>query len=188
MDQRSPRSGALSALLPGCKGAGVSTHDAGAADGAVVREGLASALYVSLVLLASLAVVPVDRLPSDQAMVELLLGSAVGLVAAHWVAFRFAARVTTEGGAWTTHAAREGGAQLAGGLTVAAMAAVPFLFLDGRSALICSLVLLALVPALAGYVIARRQDRSPLVALAYAAAALVLAGAVVVLKASLAAH
>lgn len=155
---------------------------------AELREALASGLYIALVLLATLAVIPVDRLPSDAEMVKILLGSAVGLVAAHWIAFRFASRIATEGGEWTSHAAREAGAQLAGGLVVAVAAAVPFLLLDGRSAILASLVVLALVPALAGYGIARRQGRSRPVAVAFAAGALVIAGAIVVLKASLSAH
>ena len=164
------------------------TADAAGGRDAEVREALASALYVALVLLTTLALLPVARLPSDQEMVRILIGSAVGLVAAHWIAFRFAARITTDGGEWTSHAAREAGAQLVGGLTVAVAAAVPFVLLDGRSAVIASLLVLALVPTLAGYGIARRQGRSRLAALVYAAGALLVAGAVVVLKASLSAH
>jgi hypothetical protein len=155
---------------------------------AVLREGLASALYVALVLLATLVVVPLDRLPSDRAMVELVVGAAAGLVVAHWVAFRLATRLADEGGRWSAEAAREGAAQLVGGVAVACCAAVPFLFLDGRAALLGSLVVLAAVPALAGVAIARRQARSWPAAIGYGAAALVLAGASVVAKAALTAH
>lgn len=163
-------------------------HESLGGTDAELREALASALYVALVLITTLAVLPVDRIPSDQEMVKLLLGSAVGLVAAHWIAFRFASRIATDGGEWTTEAAREAGAQLVGGLAVAAAAAVPFLFLDGRSAVLASLVVLALVPALAGYGIARRQGRSRLAALSFALGALIVAGLVVTLKATLSAH
>ena len=54
------------------------------------REFFAAALYMALVLLAALVAVPTDRLPPDADVVGLLVGSAIGLTLAHWLAFRLA--------------------------------------------------------------------------------------------------
>ena len=79
-------------------------------------------------------------------MVWLILGTAVGLLLAHWLAFRLAARITTEQGGWTPSAAQEAAAQLAGGLAVAVLAAAPFLLLDGTSARVASLAVTGRAP------------------------------------------
>lgn len=148
----------------------------------LAREGLASALYVALVLLAALLAVPSDRLPPDADMVWLILGTAVGLLLAHWLAFRLAARLTAEQGGWTPSAAQEAAAQLAGGLTVAALAAAPFLLLDGTAARVASLAALAALPALAGCLIARLRGRTWRFALTAGALVLILAAGVVAAK------
>lgn len=153
-----------------------------------MREALASALYVALVLIASIIVLPESHLPSDRAMVELLLGAAVGLTATHWLAFRLATRLTDETGAWTGEAAREGLAQLVGGLAVAMAASLPFVLLDGRAAVVTALVVLATVPTAAGIMIARKQGRSWFNTLLYAVVVLAIAAAAVGLKASLGSH
>ena len=114
--------------------AGVTGVENGAHRRALARELLASALYVALVLLAALIAVPADRLPPDADMVWLMLGTAIGLLLAHWLAFRLAARITAEDGGWTPSAAQEAAAQLMGGLAVAVLAAAPFLVLDGTAA------------------------------------------------------
>jgi hypothetical protein len=54
----------------------------------VAREFFAAALYTALVLLAALVAVPVDRLPDDADLVATMAGTAIGLVLAHWLAFR----------------------------------------------------------------------------------------------------
>lgn len=151
-------------------------------DRLLLRELLASALYLTLVLLAALVAVPADRLPSDRRVVWLILGTALGLLAAHWLAFRLAARLTTEQGGWSPSAAQEAGAQLTGGMAVAVLAAVPFLLLDGDAALSVTLGLLAALPAVAGCLIARLRGHSWTFALVTGAATLVLAAVVVVLK------
>jgi hypothetical protein len=114
----------------------VSSHpDQEAEDRLAAREFFAAALYMALVLLAALVAVPTERLPSDAAVVGLLIGSATGLMLAHWLAFRLAANVTGEAGFAAKSAAREAAAQIGGGLAVAVPAALPFLFLDGKAAL-----------------------------------------------------
>lgn len=148
----------------------------------LVREMLASALYVALVLLGALIAVPTDRLPSDSDMVRLMLGTAVGLLLAHWLAFRLAARITAEDGGWTPSAAQEAGAQLIGGLAVAALAAAPFLVLDGPAARVGSLLILAALPAVTGCLIARLRGRSWVFAMTAGGLVLALAVGVVVLK------
>jgi hypothetical protein len=64
----------------------------------VLREFLASALYLAVVLLAVLVAAPDDRLPSGGPLVGLLVGllvgTAIGLTLAHWFAFRLAADLT----------------------------------------------------------------------------------------------
>lgn len=148
----------------------------------LAREMLASALYVALVLLAALIAVPDDRLPSDTDMVRLMLGTAVGLLLAHWLAFRLAARITAEDGGWTPSAAQEAGAQLIGGLAVAVLAAAPFLVMDGPAARVGSLLVLAALPAVTGCLIARLRGRSWVFAITAGGLVLALAVGVVALK------
>jgi hypothetical protein len=147
-----------------------------------VREFFAAALYMALVLLAVLVAVPTEILPSDESVVGLLIGSAIGLTLAHWLAFRLAAHLTEEGGFAAQSAAREAAAQVAGGVGVAALAAVPFLPLDGETALTGALVVLAAMPALTGLAIARLRGRSWLSSLVTAAVVLLLAVVVVMVK------
>jgi hypothetical protein len=149
------------------------------------REFFAAALYMALVLLAVLVAVPTDRLPPDAEVAGLLVGSAIGLTLAHWLAFRLAAHLTVEGGFATESAVREAGAQVGGGVAVAAIASLPFLLLDGEAALIGSLVLLAALPALTGMAIARLRGRSWLTSVVTGAIVLALAAVVVLVKSSL---
>jgi len=149
------------------------------------REFFAAALYMALVLLAVLVAVPRDRLPADADVAGLLVGSAIGLTLAHWLAFRLAAHLTEEGGFATESAVREAGAQVGGGVAVAAIASLPFLLLDGEAALIGSLVLLAALPALTGMAIARLRGRSWLSSIVTGAIVLALAVVVVLVKAAL---
>jgi hypothetical protein len=146
------------------------------------REFVACALYVDLVILAGLAVVPVTHLPAGPEVAAVILGSAAGLLAAHWLSFRLAVQATTDG---TWHAAdREAFvAQLAGGLCVALAGAAPFLLLSEPVAVRAAVLLLAAPPAAAGLVIGRLRGRSWPISLGMALVALAAAVAVVVLKA-----
>jgi hypothetical protein len=140
---------------------------------------------MALVLLAVLVAVPSERLPTDEVVVGLLIGSAIGLMLAHWLAFRLAAHLTDEGGVAAESAAREAVAQIGGGLVVAALAALPFLLLDGEAALTGALVVLAALPALTGVGIARLRGRSWLASLLTAAVVLTLTIAIVLVKAAI---
>ena len=129
----------------------------------VAREFSAAALYMALVLLAALVAVPVDRLPDDADLVATMAGTAIGLVLAHWLAFRLAAHLTAEGGFGAASAAREAGFLTDEALyreMEALVASVPYLVLDGEDALSFTLVLLAALPALTGLAIARLRGRS----------------------------
>ena len=126
----------------------------------VLREFLASALYLALVLLAVLVAAPDDRLPAEGPLVGLLVGTAIGLPFAHWFAFRLAADLTAldETDAWA--AGKEALAQIAGGVAVVLVAAAPFVVLDGAAARDASRLMLAALPAVSGAAIARVRGRS----------------------------
>jgi hypothetical protein len=126
----------------------------------LAREFFTAALYMALVLLAGLVALPVERLPSDRVVIATLVGTAIGLILAHWLAFRLAAHLTDESGVWAGAAAQEAGAQIAGGLAVAVIASAPFLVLDGADALHIALLTLAAMPAATGLAIARLRGRS----------------------------
>lgn len=149
---------------------------------ALAREFLASALYVAIVLLAALVALPHGRLPDDVAVVATLFGTAIGLVLAHFVAFRLAAHLTAETGLAPAEVLQEAGAGLAAGLLVAAVAALPYLVWDADDALVATLVTLSLLPALAGVAIARLRGRSWAVSAVAGAIALAIALVAVLAK------
>lgn len=148
----------------------------------LAREFLASALYVAIVLLTALVALPKDRLPSDVSVVGTLFGTSVGLILAHFVAFRFAAHFTADSGIAPPPVIQEAGAGLAGGLLVAALAAIPYALWDDLDALLATLISLAFLPALMGMAIARLRGRSWARSLLAAAIALVIAFVVVLIK------
>lgn len=148
----------------------------------LAREFMATALYLAIVLLAALVALPRDYLPSDRDVVIVLLGTSLGLVLAHWFAFRLAAHLTAEGGVHPATAAQEAMAQIAGGVLVAVLAALPFLITDGDAAVRLSLIVLAVLPAATGAVIARLRGKSWLFCAATGGFVLILAIAVVVIK------
>lgn len=150
----------------------------------VAREFFAAALYMALVLLAALVAFPVDRLPTDGTVVSTLVGTAVGLVLAHWLAFRLAAHLTDVDGVWSAATGKEAAAQVAGGVSVALVASVPFLLADGADAVRVALWLLAALPALTGLAIARLRNRSWVRSGAAAAAVFLVALVVVEVKAA----
>lgn len=148
----------------------------------LAREAVASALYLALVLLAAIVAIPTDRFPDDGDAVRILLGTAVGLVGAHWLAFRLAARLTSADGDWTPTAAQEAAAQIVGAVCVALLAAVPFVALDGLVAARAAMFVLAVLPAIAGALIARLNGRSWFSTVLMALGVLVTAAVVVTVK------
>lgn len=99
-------------------------------------------------------------MPSDTSVVATMIGTAVGLIAAHVVAFRLAAHLTSEGGMASAPELQEAAAGFAGGLVVAVLASLPFVILDGPDALLATLIALSILPALKGLAIARLRGRS----------------------------
>lgn len=150
-------------------------------DRLAAREFLAAALYMALVQWAALLALPTEHRPDDSTIVALLLGSAVGLVLAHWLAFRLAAHLAENGFA-PVSVAREAGAQIGGGLVVGILAALPFLVLDGEEAVQASILVLAALPALAGVGIARLRHRSWIVSILVGVVVLAVALLIVAVK------
>jgi hypothetical protein len=107
-----------------------------------------------------------------------LFGTALGLVLAHFVAFRFAAHFTAEAGRAEAPLIQEAAAGMAGGLLVAIIAGIPYVVFDGDDALLGSLIALATLPAIMGGAIARLRGRTWGQSLV--AASLALIGAMVV--------
>lgn len=147
----------------------------------VARELVANALYLDMVFLAGLVVFPADELPTGLEAVAIILGAAAGLLAAHWLSFRLAVQVTTEGN-WHEAASQEVAAQLVGGLGVAVLTALPFVLLDGLAAMRASLIVLTIPPAVAGVAIGRMRRRSWPVSIAVGLATLLAVGVVVAIK------
>jgi hypothetical protein len=150
---------------------------------AAAREFFAAALYMALVQWAVLVAVPTERVPDAATVVPLLLGTAVGLVLAHWLAFRLAAHLT-EGGFAVASAAREAGSQVAGGVSVGVIAALPFVAFDAETAIQIAVAVLAALPALTGMAIARLRGRSWGASVLVGGVVLIAALAVVAIKAA----
>ena len=158
-------------------------HDTDVDHGRVVaREFFAAALYMALVQWAALVAVPTARVPNPGLVVQLLLGTAVGLVLAHWLAFRLAAHLA-EGGFAGAPAAREAASQVAGGLSVGVVASLPFVIFDAQTALDVAVLVLAALPALTGMAIARLRGRSWAASVLFGGAVLIAALAIVAVKA-----
>lgn len=141
----------------------------------LIREFVVSALYLALALWATALIIPPELLPSKWIVVAEVFGIAVGLLLMHWLAFSLAVQLVDRADL-DAMLVKEGVAQLAGGLAVAAVAVVPFIVIDRMNlALTATLWLLAAIPALTGYAIARQRGesrgRSAGIALAVAIAA-----------------
>jgi hypothetical protein len=135
----------------------------------VRREAVTMVLYVSIVLLATLAALPAGE-GSHAAerstggvhgatLGALLWGTALGLALAHWFAFRLAARIFAEGrlrevDLWI------GVAQVVGAGAVAALCTIPIVFFDDGSDVQATGFVPALIVGLAGYLAARVPGRS----------------------------
>ncbi len=128
--------------------------DAGRRHLELVRESLTMALYVSLSLLAVLIAMPVAAQDNRVEAGLVVLGTAVGLVLAHHLAFRMSTRLVN-GGLLTPESVHALKAQAMGGLPVAVLAALPvFVLGEEPGETVSELLLLAFV-ALVGYRSAR---------------------------------
>jgi hypothetical protein len=138
------------------------------------------ALYISLSLLAVLVALPAtDELTGTTAAVA-VVGTAVGLVLAHYLAFRLSSRLVDQG-LVTTESLHLLGAQISGALPVAIVAALPPLVLGGKAGrVLAELLLLAFVAAV-GYR-AVRQSAGPGRSILYVGGLVVAIGVVVAVK------
>jgi hypothetical protein len=144
----------------------------------LLRDGVEMALYIALSLLAVMVALPSALERTETVEVALILiVTAIGLLAAHWLAFRVSARLTT-GGLLSQQELAILAAQLAGGAAVVAVAVVPILVLEPPNGLFVAQIALLAVIAGVAYLAARPRAPNRGVAFLYAAA--VVAGAAVI--------
>ena len=153
----------------------------------LIRAGVEMALYIALSLLAVIVALPLVLERTEAvAVATTLIVSAIGLLAAHWLAFSVSARLET-GGILSREALTELGAQVGGGAIAVAIAVVPILVVPPPQGVLASqLALLALIAGVA-YAAAQPRARSRVHALAYTAA-VVFGSAVVVALHDLGGH
>jgi hypothetical protein len=151
-------------------------------------------LYVSIVLLATLAVLPAGpgddhstRGPVGAELVAIIWGTTVGLSVAHTFAFQVA-RQGFGGGLLRGEELGEALAQLVGAMAVAAVATVPVVLFRPDVEQRAVLFLLAVLIGGVGYVVERTGGRSRAAAGVFGAAILVAALAVAVVKLALSGH
>ncbi len=147
-----------------------------------IREAMTMALYISLSLLAVLVALPTSRDHSGLAAAATLLVTAVGLVLAHHVAFRLSSRLVDQG-LVTAESLRSLGAQMAGALPVAVVAALPPLVFGSSTGRILSEALLLAFVAGVGY-FAVRQTASRARSIGYVAGLVATIAVVVAVKAA----
>jgi hypothetical protein len=123
----------------------------------LIREATTMALYVSLSLLAVLVAMPSSGQDNRVQAGLIVLGTGIGLVLAHHVAFRMSTRLVNSG-ILTRESGRALAAQALGGLPVAVLAALPvFIVGEDPGETIAELVLLAFV-LFVGYRSARSRS------------------------------
>jgi hypothetical protein len=168
-----------------------SMPDAHARRAELVRETSVMVLYLSVVLLATLAVLPsgYNDVDGDDGppVIAIVWGTTVGLALAHWFAFRLAT-TALGAGAPSRHDVSLGIAQVLGAAVVAAMTTVAVVLVPARS----DVVVAAFVPAgfigASGYGVARAAGRSTWRSVVAGAVALMLGVAVAGVKAWLGGH
>jgi heme/copper-type cytochrome/quinol oxidase subunit 4 len=119
------------------------------------RDAVEMALYVALSLLAVEVALPRDMEEHETVSVAVTLAiTAVGLLAAHWLAFRVSARLES-GGLMNREQLSILGAQLAGSAIVVGLTVVPILVLPPPTGLFASQLTLLAVIAGVAYAAAR---------------------------------
>lgn len=155
-------------------------HGAHAALGShVLREALTMALYLTISLLAVLAVHPEDH-ASGLAAAGTIWGTVVGLTLAHVLAFRLVAR-RCAGASLEQEDLQAMAGQALAAMVVATLASLPSL-LGGVPALGLSRTLLAGLVGLFAFGTARRHGAATTRSLVYAVAVVLIAGLVAVAK------
>jgi hypothetical protein len=161
----------------------------------VWREGTTMVLYVSVVLLATLAALPsghdgVDgRLhgPVGLELMAIVWGTTIGLAVAHLFAFRVATRGVGAGRVRPQEQAEEL-AQLGGAAFVAAVVSIPVLVFSGITEQRAVPFVLAVIIGGIGYLVERAHGRTRLSSALFGGITLVIALAVATLKIVLSGH
>jgi hypothetical protein len=153
-------------------------------------------LYLSIVLLATLAALPTGTDSGDGhgtsgvhgvQLLGLIWGTTLGLALAHWFAFRLTARAFS-GGKVGEKDVLIGLAQLGGAALVAALCTIPVVFVGDDSEVQVTAFVPALIVGFAGYGIARAANRSRTQALIMGGIAIALGVAVAAVKNFLLGH
>ena len=158
----------------------------------VLREGMTMALYISIVLLATLVALPKGSNEAHDGvhgvgLIGLIWGTALGLALAHWFAFRVTASVFGEG-AVSDKDVKIGLAQIVAAAGVAAVCTVPVLFVDEASDVGAASWVPALILGLAGFLVARQSKRSPIRAVIFGGIVMVLGLTIAAVKNFLIGH
>jgi hypothetical protein len=148
----------------------------------VRKEAYTMALYVAICLLAALIALPDEVAPGTSAF-GLIWGVTLGLMAAHWFAFRLSAQLVGAGSV-RPHDAESAVAQLSGAVLVALLASIPVLLLPDP--LDFDQFELACFIAVIGYTVARRGGATWLRSVLYSAAVLTIGAGIATLKGVLA--
>lgn len=143
------------------------------------------ALYVSLSQLAVMTALSPDGSASSEVTLT-VLGTSLGLVLAHQIAFRMSSRLVAEGSRLESHAPALLRAQVVGGAVVTGLAVVPIIVF-GAGAYRLSMALLLAFVMVVGYLVARSAPVSRARALLYVAFVAVVVVVVLAVK-SLVAH
>lgn len=161
------------------------------------REAVTMMLYVSIVLLATLSVLPTGEGSNEAGheaagvhgagLVSLVWGTALGLALAHWFAFRVTSRVFAGSRPRETDL-MIGAAQVIGAAAVAALCTVPIVLFDDSADVQATGFVPALIVGAAGYAAARIPGRSRLYSAVVGLVALVLGLLVATVKNILAGH
>lgn len=149
----------------------------------MAREFLTMALYLAIVIFAELVAIPEGHRPDIIESVVLIWGTTVGLTLAHLFAFELSAAFVASGrpGLAAHHLAL---AQIAAAGAVAAVATLPVFVLSEEPGYEFAQGLLALLIGGTAFATARHGGASLTRSAAYTALLLVLASAIIALKAS----
>jgi hypothetical protein len=152
----------------------------------LLKEGLTTALYVAICLLAALIALP-ETGGAREHVIRIIWGVTIGLALAHWFAFRVSARLV---GAGTVRQedVESAGAQLAAAAGVALLVSIPVLVFNESAELAAVELVLAAFVGLVGFAVARSAGAGRTRSLLYAIGVLVVALLIAGLKNGLAGH
>ncbi len=144
-------------------------------------------LYVSVVLLATLAAIDDTSDASDVKLLEVIWGTTLGLALVHFFAFRVSSRLV-RGTSFHRHDLHLAFAQIGGALAVGAVCSIPVIVLPPNSENDVTRLLLGVLLGIAGYTSGRTGAASRPRSLLLGALALLLGVAVALIKNALVGH